>query len=249
MTFHSNDLGLLTLGGFYKTITDFTYATQYRIYSNPRLALPGFDSVGTFRLPNGVQPNDGALVNTFINSPYKAYVKGVEADFQTRLWYLPTPFDGIVLGLNYTHIWSSTTYPLTFFTRTVVDSIIGRRTFSHQAVIDSSRSGRLLYQPNDIANVYVGYDYEGFSARVSFVFQGNSVTNIGSIPENDGFSKDYFRIDASARQKLPWFGLELYLDVNNLNGETNISTQKTIGGYTSQQYYGLTANLGIRAIL
>jgi TonB-dependent receptor len=249
VTIHSNDLGLFSIGGFYKTISDFAYSTQYRIYTNPNLALPGYDSVGTYRLPNGVEPNDGALLNTFINSRYKAYVKGVEADLQTRFWYLPAPLDGIVLGLNYTHIWSSTTYPLTFLTRTVVDSIVGRRTYSHQAVIDSSRGGRLLYQPNDIFNAYLGYDYLGFSARVSFVFQGNSVTNIGSISENDGFSKDYFRIDASARQVLPWWGLQLYLDINNLNSATNISTQQTIGGFTSQQYYGLTANLGIRAIL
>ena len=249
ITLHSNDLGLLSVGGFYKTIKDFAYATQYRIYSDPRLALPGYDSVGTFRLPNGVEPNDGALVNTFINSPYKAYVKGVEADFQTRFWYLPFPLDGVVLGLNYTHIQSSTTYPLTFYTRTVVDSIIGHRTYSHQTVIDSSRSGRLLYQPNDIFNAYIGYDYLGFSSRVSFVFQGNSVTSIGTISENDGFSKNYFRIDFSARQNLPWSGLQVYLDINNLNNESNISTQPTIGGFTSQQYYGLVANLGIRAIL
>jgi TonB-dependent receptor len=249
VTIHNNDLGLLTIGAFYKTIKDFVYATQYRIYTNPRLTLPGYDSVGTFRLPNGVAPTDGALLNTFVNSRYKAYIKGVEADFQTRLWYLPTPLDGIVLGLNYTHEVSSTTYPLTFLTRTVVDSIVGRRTFSHQAVIDSSRGGRLLYQPNDIFNAYVGYDYRGFSARVSFVFQGNSVTNIGTISENDGFSNNYFRIDASARQTLPWAGMQIYLDVNNLNSESNISTQPTIGGFTSQQYYGLTANLGIRVIL
>jgi TonB-dependent receptor len=249
LTFHSNDLGLLSIGGFYKTFKDFAYATQYRIYSDPRLALPGYDSVGTYRLPNGVQPNDGALLNTFINSPYEAYVKGVEFDLQTRFWYLPAPLDGIVLGLNYTHMASSTTYPLTFLTRTVVDSIVGRRTYSHQAVIDSSRGGRLLYQPNDIFNASVGYDYLGFSARLSFVFQGNSVTSIGTISENDGFSKNYFRMDFSARQNLPWNGLQVYLDVYNLNNESNISTQPTIGGFTSQQYYGLTADLGLRFTL
>ena len=107
----------------------------------------------------------------------------------------------------------------------------------------------MVYQPDDILNTYIGYDYKGFSARVSFVFQGNSVTYIGAYPEQDGYSNNYFRIDASARQMLPWKGLQLYLDANNLNSESNISTENAIGGFTSEQYYGLTADLGIRYTL
>ena len=104
-----------------------------------------------------------------------------------------------------------------------------------------------MLQPNDVVNAYIGYDYRGFSARVSFVYQGNVVTNIGAYPEAEGFQKNYNRVDVQATQKLPWAeGLLLYLDVNNLNAEPNISTQPTIGGFTSEQYYGLTADLGIR---
>jgi hypothetical protein len=96
-------------------------------------------------------------------------------------------------------------------------------------------------------NISFGYDKGGFSGRISYVFQGNAVTNIGGYPEQDGFSKDYYRWDASARQILPWWkGLQLYLDVTNLNNESDVSAQKSIGGFTNQQFYGLVANLGVR---
>jgi hypothetical protein len=108
----------------------------------------------------------------------------------------------------------------------------------------------LIYQPNDILNAYIGYDLGGFSGRVSFLFQGNSVSSVGREPETDGFTKDYFRVDASARYILPWFPkLQLFLDVNNINQRANMSAQQTIGGFTNEQFYGLTANLGVRYIL
>ena len=81
---------------------------------------------------------------------------------------------------------------------------------------------------------------------MSFLFQGNSVSTIGAFAEQDGFTKDYFRIDASVRQKLPWTGLQVFLDITNLNNRRNDAAQASIDGFTSQQYYGLTANLGVR---
>ena len=244
LTFYSNELGLLSVGGFYKEIKNFSYSTSYRLYSPDasHIIPSGLDSVGTFA-GLGSPPNPGTTLYTYVNNRYLAYVRGIEADFQTRLWYLPFPLNGVLLGANYTHIWSSTQYPM-------MDLITyGRPPNQSFRLIDSTRSGRLIYQPNDIMNAYIGYDFRGFSARVSFVFQGNSVSSIGNFPEQDGFTKDYFRIDVSARQMLPWSGLQLYLDANNLNSETNISAQQSIGGFTNEQYYGFTANVGLRVTL
>jgi TonB-dependent receptor len=239
LTVHSNDVGLLSVGGFYKEIKNFTYSTSYKLHATPQ---PGLDSVGSF----SPRPTDGATLYTYINSPYKAYVWGIEADFQTRLWYLPFPLNGVVLGVNYTHIWSKATYPWRD-DKTMFDPGPPRRTYV--VVIDSSRTGRLINQPNDILNAYIGYDYKGFSARLSCLFQGNSVSYVGNFREQDGFTKDYFRIDASARQMLPWAGLQLYLDVTNINSRMNDAAQQSIGGFTSQQNYGLVANLGVRLTL
>jgi TonB-dependent receptor len=237
LTFYSNGLGLLSVGSFYKEVENFTYFTQYKLRASP---LPGLDSIGTYG-DLGSPPIPGANLFTYINNKYKAYVRGFEADIQTRLWYLPFPFNGLLLGFNYTHINSSAIYPWRD------EYTIGRPPRPVTIVqIDSSREGRLINQPNEIANAYIGYDYKGFSGKVSFIFQGNSVSSIGTFAEQDGFTEDYFRIDISIRQLLPWYGLQLFLDVNNLNNRNNISRQISISGFTNEQNYGLTANLGVR---
>jgi TonB-dependent receptor len=237
LTFHTNELGLLSIGGFYKEIKDFTYSTQYSLYTT---APPGVATINDFSI-GGTSPVKGATLFSYMNTPYIAYVRGVELDFQTRFWYLPAPLNGVLLGINYTRISSNATYPW----RNARTTIIGpRQTITE--VFDSTRVGRLINQPNDIVNAYVGYDYKDFSGRLSFVFQGNSVSNVGNFSEQDGFTRDYFRVDASVRQILPWFGLELYLDVSNLNNRNNTSAQQSIGGFTNEQNYGLTGNLGLR---
>lgn len=236
-TFHTNEIGLISVGGFYKEIKDFTYQTNYPLY---KVAPPGIHTVNDFNIDGSI-PIAGANLLTYTNTPFLSYVRGIEVDFQTRLWYLPSPFDGVTLGINYTKMSSNARYPF----RSTVTYIIPPRTVVIQ-VQDSSRTGRLINQPNDIANAYIGYDYKDFSARVSFLFQGNAVSGIGNYHEQDGFTRDYFRIDGSVRQVLPWFGIELYLDLNNVNGENNTSAQQSISGFTNEQNYGFTANLGLR---
>ncbi len=247
VTFHSNELGLLSLGAFYKEVTNFTFYTQYALHPT---APPGLDSIMSYSVRTGsgvVHPKDGAQLYTYTNSPYTAYIRGFEIDLQTRFWYLPEPLNGIVMGINYTHISSSAIYPWRNDTTIIIPAVPpATRPTTKVVTIDRTRSGRLINQPDDVLNAYIGYDYEGFSGRLSFLFQGNSVSNIGAFAEQDGFTKDYFRIDASVRQKLPWIGLQLFLDINNLNNRSNDAAQASINGFTSQQYYGLTANLGIR---
>lgn len=237
LTLHSNELGLFSIAGFYKEIKDFTYSTSYSLYTT---APPGIATVNDFNI-GGTAPVKGATLFTYINTPYIAFVRGIEVDFQTRFWYLMAPFNGVVFGVNYTKISSNATYPW----RNARTTIIGPRQTVTE-VFDSTRAGRLINQPNDIVNTYIGYDYKDFSARLSFVFQGNSVSGIGAFSEQDGFTRDYHRFDASVRQILPWFGIELFLDASNLNNRNNASAQKTIGGFTNEQNYGLTANLGLR---
>lgn len=237
LTFHSNKLGLFSIGGFYKIVKDFTYYTTYKLRKTSTSET--VKTIYDFNIM-GSQPNEGATLYTYMNSPYLAYVKGIEFDFQTRFWYLPLGLDGIVLGINYTMIESEATYPLR-------DDVTDYSTKPPvTTTFDTTRVGRLIYQPNDVLNAYIGYELKGFSARLSFLFQGNSVSYIGAFPEQDGYTRDYFRIDASVRQTLPWFGSEIYLDINNLNNETNSSAQLSIDGFTNVKHYGLTANLGVR---
>lgn len=243
-SFHSNMLGLLSVGGFYKTIEEFTYSTSYTLNDASKAA--GLDSLTRFNTPSPNMDADVTLYS-YINSPFDATIKGFEFDFQHRLWYTPFPLNGIVLGINYTFIESETRYP--FYDQEsylIPPTPENPRGSIGIRVIDSSRAGRMINQPNNIMNAFIGYDYLGFSARCSFVFQGNEVRSIGRYPESDGYTKDYFRMDVSVRQKLPVDGLELFLDLYNVNNENNRAAQRSIDGFTNIQNYGLTVNLGVR---
>ena len=241
-TFHTNKLGLFTVGAFYKTIKNFVYTASYQLDA---ATTAGVDSIARYTIvrdgANVVIPNANATVVRPLNNPFDATVKGFEFDFQHNFWYLPAPFNNLVFGINYARLYSSTRYP--FFDVKVV--IEGRNRIP--VLVDSSSAGRLIQAPEHVLNAYIGYDYEGFSTRLSFLFQSNVATgNGGRYPEFDAYTKDYFRVDFSARQKLPWLNSELFLDITNLNDENTSGIIKSIQGFNNIQNYGLTANLGLR---
>lgn len=242
LTFHSNRLGLLTVGGFYKTIENFVYTATYQLDAAQGAGIDHIDRYTIVRNgQNVVIPQSNAMVVRPFNNPFDATVKGLELDLQHNFWYLPAPFNDMVFGINYARISSDTRYP--FYDVRVIP---GTRP-PEFALVDSSYSGRLINQPNHILNVYVGYDHKGFSTRLSFLYQDNSArANGGRYPENDSFTTDYFRVDFSARQILPWFNTELFLDISNLNDENTSWVQKSIEGFRGIENYGLTANLGLR---
>ena len=88
ITFHSNTIGLLSVGGFYKEVDHFVYSTSYQVYSKSvydKFGITGLDSLNSFE-GYLTSTDAGAFFNTFVNSNYKAFVRGLETDFQTRFW-------------------------------------------------------------------------------------------------------------------------------------------------------------------
>ncbi|MBU0472527.1 MAG: TonB-dependent receptor [Bacteroidetes bacterium] len=241
-TFHANKLGLITVGGFYKTLQNFVYTASYQLDAAEKAGVDGIDNYTIVRDgANVVIPQTNATVVKPYNNPNDATIKGLELDFQHSFWYLPSPLNNIVIGVNYANITSETKYPW-YDVKVVLD---GRT--KTVVLIDSSSTGRLIDQPNQILNFYVGYDYEGFSSRLSFLFQDNSARgNGGRYPENDSYTTKYFRIDFAARQKLPYFNSELFLDISNINNANTSWIQRSTEGFRGIQNYGLTANFGVR---
>jgi TonB-dependent receptor len=231
LSFYDNTIGLLTAGGFLKQITNLIY--PWTFYVSGDAALPYFP------------PNLGALaptgtysVSTFVNNPYRIDNWGIELDWQTHFWYLPPPFDGLVLNVNYTHIFSKAQYPYTDVQR------VGRTLI----YVDTSFTDRLLFQPDDIVNLSLGYDYEGSSMRLSMLYQGKIFTGTSYWPQLRTSTSSYIRWDISVKQALPWFGLQVFGDINNINGVNDVAV---INGPSvvvpqSQQSYGWTADIGIR---
>lgn len=245
LSFYSNSIGLFTLDGFYKQINGFIYQRGYPLLVHPPVAFDSTTStVGGYTLLQlGFAPG-GATINDWVNNPHPAYLRGVETDFEHRFWYLPAPLNGLVLGVNYTHIWSNTLYPI-IRSKSVGKSVI--------ILPDSEYAGRLVQQPTDIFNGSIGYDLGGFSARVSFIYQGAVLTAVNSDVNNNYQNQSYFRADAAVRYLLQpgsiLPGLQFYLNLNNLTARPDESNQVTKGFISYENFYGFTADLGVRYTL
>jgi hypothetical protein len=232
LSFYDNTVGLFTVGGFLKQIDDLIYNWQF--YKSGTDALPYFPPslVTPTTAPSGVY-----AINTYVNNSKRIDNYGMEFDWQTHFWYLPGPLSGIVFNINYTHIFSEAEYPYTNI------KIVNRRT----VYVDTTFKARLLDQPVDLINMSLGFDYEGFSIRVSMLYHTDIFTGVNFWPQLRSHTSAYRRWDLAAKQKLPWYGIEVFGNINNINSAKDVSVIQ--GGANvplSEQQYGLTADFGIR---
>lgn len=226
LSFHNNSIGLFTAGGFIKQIDDMIFGTGTVFISDPS-KYSG--------LPSRTK---GYSLSTSINDPYRVNVLGTELEWQTHFWYLPWVLSGLVMDLNYTHIFSGAKYPYTITYPGVYPTYVPTH-------VDTFYTDRLIDQPKDIANLSVGYDYKGFSAVVSMIYQANVFNNTNFWPELRSDKAKYLRWDLVVKQGLPWSGLSAYFDINNINGATDTYVVEGSGFPTSAQDYGMTADIGL----
>ncbi len=228
VSFYDNTIGLFSADAFFKQIRDMVYSWQFFVKGTAALEyLP--QNLANFN------PNATYSVYTTENNPYLNEVYGIELDWQTHFWYLPGILSGLVLDVNYTHTKSKARYPYVY-------SVSTGRTIQY---IDTSFTDRLVDQPDYIFNLSVLFDYEGFSMRAAMVYQANIFTSPSQWPQLRGYTAAYRRWDVAARQKLPWDGLEIYTDLNNINSANDVQVIQG-GPPTAIEDYGFTADLGFR---
>ena len=228
---YENHIGLFTAGFFYKEIDNLIAPTSFRT----RDAAEINDLVQ-------ISSTVDTQIDTWMNVDAKSFVRGWEFDWQTNFWYLPELFKGLVLNINYTHINSETIYPFETSKRD------GTGPFAPVIFVDSSRTGRLPDQPNDILNLTIGHDIGGLSTRLSFVYQDNVLGSPDrTYPELDAYSDAYYRWDFTAYQQLPWTdGLQMYFNFNNISNAPDRRFVSVLEKLSSAEHYGRTADVGIR---
>ncbi|MCB9249440.1 MAG: TonB-dependent receptor [Ignavibacteriales bacterium] len=233
LSVYNNQLGLFTFGGFLKRIDDFVF-WQSSYISDPK------DYEGLHNVPEFPNLNvKGYSIGTYYNNPNQVKLWGFESDWQTHFWYLPGPLSGLVLNVNYTHVFSEAKYPKT---------IVGNSGYPlfQPTYTDTTYTDALINQPDNIVNVSLGWDYEGFSVLVSAIYQSaifNS-TDFWNALRTD--KAEYLRWDIVAKQKLPWYNMEVFLNLNNLNGENDTYIVRGNNFKDTDESYGFTAELGIR---
>ena len=211
IAFNSKKLGLLSLSYFTKNIDGMVYS------SGKRYIVEGTaDSL--YGLPHYTDKK--FIVDYKLNNPYAVKLEGFEIDYQTRFWYLPGMLSGLVFNANYTRSFSEVKYP-----RTTIDyQITWVPSFQIVTVnLDSFYVDRLIDQPNDIFNYSLGYDYKGFSARLSMLYMSDVFKTTNFWPELRETTDSYRRYDLSMKQKLPVKGLELYLNISNITEAIDVT--------------------------
>ena len=118
-----------------------------------------------------------------------------------------------MLNANYTHVWSDTKYNL----HRVIYVVPPGGFIPVPTEADTSYENRLLDQADDIANVSVGYDYKGLSARLSFRYQGNVVSSIASLPQLNEYTDKEYKFDFVIKQTIPFKYGEMEVFFNAIN--------------------------------
>ena len=226
---YSGDVGLFTVGGFYKKIRNFFYQTDI-FYKNLGYYNASFPDSMTFTalgIKAAGMPTPSQRITTFLNNPNPAYVRGLELEWQTNFWYLPVPLNSLVLTVNYTKSWSDMDYQQIRNIDSAYQDPINPRITRHKYItIDTVRNARLLFQSDDVINVALGVDYKGFSGRLSFNMQGNIITTVGARPEDDQFTGNIYRWDLTLQQQLPIEGFRVIFDAVNLFHNATYTYQK-----------------------
>ncbi len=208
ISFNEKKLGLLTLSFFTKEIEGLIYSG-----GNRYIVRGTADSL--YGLPDYADTYQ--IINYKTNNPFPVDLSGYEIDYQTRFWYLPGILGGLVFNANYTKTTSEVKYP-----RTTIgyDFTVFPLAFTNT---DSFYVDRLIDQPDDIVNLSLGYDYKGFSSRLSMLYMGDVFMSTDFWPELRQTTDSYRRYDLSMKQKLQVKGLEVYLNISNLNEAVDIN--------------------------
>ncbi|MEZ4828590.1 MAG: TonB-dependent receptor [Bacteroidia bacterium] len=232
----SGKWGLLTVGGFYKHFDNYFTRTERVMSAEEALSL-GY--------PGAVYDVDEDYIN-FDNS----IVYGLEADLQTSLKMLPKPFNGVVLSLNATRLWSQTYVPL-FNKVTRYDPVLRRNVVDFEKSYIELNKTTLPDQVEWISNISLGYDYKGFSSRVSLIYQSSYLKSFSTAAELSGevytrrYVASFLRFDASVSQKLGKH-LMLMASFANFANAKEVEYQYLPQYVRSDNRYGMTIDLGIQ---
>lgn len=241
VSIYENYTGFFTISGFYKEIEDLIFQEGYLL--NYDKGIPIIDGLN---IPVSWVTGASPHVDTYINNSNKAFYRGFELEWQTNFWYLPSVLKGLVLNVNYTRIFSDVEKDYIDVDVSFVNRPPPFPPAINYAFVDSTRSARMPFQPSHILNITLGYDYKGFSTRLSYLYQSDKVTYLDQYKELDSFSDDYSRWDLSLQQRLDW-GIQVFANFSNLNSRPDVTLR---GGNNDRpaylEYYGFTMDLGVR---
>lgn len=232
LSFYDGKYGLLSMGAFYKELKDIFYSISGYVIPNAQVA----DSLG---FPG----YSGYSLSSYGNSA-SGNVRGLEVELQTNLKFLPKPLDRIVLSANYTQLWANTTkYHYTSKPIYQFDPIWGQRIVGYE-VNTVERKITIPGLVPHIVNISVGYDYKGFSGRISANYQADNLMSVSQSELLDVYGRAFWKIDAVISQKI-YKNLNAMLNLININSQKEERFMGLNGFPTAIRHFGPIIQLGI----
>lgn len=187
-------------GIFYKQIDDFIIDAEFEN--------------GTF---NGVTFDEAVIP---INGD-EATVFGVELSYGQALSFLPAPFDGLLVNLNYTY--------------TDAEGDVEGRTIPLPASAEHT------------FNAVLGYEKGPLSLRAAGAYRSSYLDELGGEPDEDRYIKPHFQVDLSAKYRVTP-NVQLFGEIVNLNDATYTAYQNGPVRQRLLQYeeYSWTGKFGVR---
>ena len=211
VSLYGQKLGLISFVYFNKNIEGLIFSSGRKFIINPELyGMPAY--------------LDGQYIYNYkLNNPFAVKLNGFEFEYQKRFWYLNNFLKGLILNFNYTRTFSEARYP-----RTIIDYIFTfEPTFQVELVnTETYYLDRLIDQPDQIINFSLGYDFKGFSGRLSMLQISDVYKSTNFWPEMRETTDPYKRFDLSIKQKLPIDNFEIFLNVANLKEAVDITRKR-----------------------
>lgn len=199
LEFYPSELSVLSAGVFYKDIEDFIFLQTFDDYEF------------------GGQVFDEA---TIAENGDSANVLGLELNYQQHFGFLPSPFDGLLVSVNYTYVDS--------------DAKVGERdiTFPKQA--------------DNIAGFVVGYEKYGLDLRLAMKYRDSYLDEV--VEEGlDRITDSHTQWDFTAKYSVTdnWM---VYAEVANLNDEPEYYYAGNSNRVLQYDEYGMTSVIGVQYI-
>ena len=232
ISLYGSKLGLISFVYFNKNIEGLIFSSGRKFIINPE----------SYGMPAYL---DGQYINNYkLNNPFVVKLNGFEFEYQKRFWYLNNFLKRFILNFNYTRTFSEARYP-----RTIIDYIFTfEPTFEAELInTETYYLDRLIDQPDQIINFSLGYDFKGFSGRLSMLQISDVYKRTNFWPEMRETTDSFKRFDLSLRQKLPINGLEIFLNVANLNEAIDVTRKRGFNRsdptMNNELYYNLISNV------
>jgi TonB-dependent receptor len=182
-----------------------------------------FDDYIQFGTYNRIETNNGVTQTNEIRGPLNgegAKINGFEISYQTFFDFLPSPFDGLGIQANYTHINNKG------ITNTGVSNVGGEGTVITSQAPDQVSTNVLEGLSDDSYTVIGMYEKGNWSARLAYSWRSEyMVTAVDCCVAVPIWNEDYGQLDGSLRWRVT-DSIELGISGSNLtNSETVLRQQ------------------------